>query len=202
MRHYFITTKHDKSDYFKFEETVLDKKFIFNSCDDVFSKDRLDYGSLVLIKTIIKNKDLFHGTVLDMCCGYGTIGIIISKFLGLNTEMCDINELAIDLAKLNAKENSTEISNIFVSDMWSNVNKSYDHIVSNPPIKTGKSKLLEFVDGSYSHLNEGGTLTLVIKKNLGAGSLKDYIIALYGNCEILERDKGYYILHALKNNNV
>lgn len=199
MRHYFITTKHDESEYFKFEENFLDERFVFNSCDDVFSKDRLDYGSLVLLKTIIKNKEKFSGNILDMCCGYGTIGIILNKFLKLHVDMCDINELAIDLAKLNVKENKVDIKNIFVSDMWGNVKNTYDHIVSNPPIKSGKSKLLEFVDGSHEHLNNSGTLTLVIKKNLGAGSLKDYITTLYGNCEILERDKGYYILHCVKN---
>jgi len=198
MRHYFITSEHDRSDYFKFESTFLDEKFIFNSCDDVFSKDRLDYGSLVLVKTIIKNKDLFAGNVIDMCCGYGTIGILLNKFLHLNIDMCDINALAIDLAKLNVQENKVNINNIFVSDMWNSVTSCYSHIVSNPPIKSGKAKLLEFVDGSYSHLLDNGTLTLVIKKNLGAGSLKDYIKNLFGNCEILERDKGYYILHAIK----
>lgn len=198
MRHYFITSNHEKSDYFKFEDTFLDKKFIFNSCDDVFSKDRLDYGSLVLVKTIIENKDLFSGKIIDMCCGYGTIGILLNKFLKLSIDMCDINELAIDLAKLNVKENDVNIDNVFVSDMWGSVDCKYNHIVSNPPIKSGKAKLLEFVDGSYDYLLEGGTLTIVIKKNLGAGSLKEYIKNLYGNCEILERDKGYYILHANK----
>ena len=86
MRHYFITTKHDQSDYFKFEEFFNGEKFIFNSCDDVFSKDSLDYGSLVLVKTIIKNSHLFTGSVMDMCCGYGTIGILINKFLNLHVD--------------------------------------------------------------------------------------------------------------------
>lgn len=199
MRHYFITTEHSESDFFKFNADFEGVGFSFNSCDDVFSKDELDYGSLVLVKTILKNKDLFSGSILDMCCGYGTIGILLNKFLQLPTDMCDINELAIKLAKLNVKENNVNIENVFVSDMWNNVTKKYNHIVSNPPIKSGKSKLLEFVDGSYNHLNEKGTLTLVIKKNLGADSLKKYITNLYGNCEVLERDKGYYILHSIKN---
>ena len=95
MRHYFITTKHDKSDYFKFEENFLDEKFVFNSCDDVFSKDKLDYGSLVLVKTIIKNKDIFSGKVLDMCCGYGTIGILLNKFLNLEIEQIKSIDISI-----------------------------------------------------------------------------------------------------------
>lgn len=200
MRHYFITSEHDKSDYFKFSEEVLGEKFTFNSCDDVFSKDQLDYGSLVLIKTIIKNNHLYSGEMLDMCCGYGTIGIILKKFLrDVSVDMCDINELAVDLAKLNIKENAVEVNTPFVSDMWGSVEKKYKHIVSNPPIKTGKKKLLEFVDGSYQYLLDSGSLTVVIKKNLGADSLKNYLKELFGNCDVLERDKGYYILYSVKN---
>jgi 16S rRNA (guanine1207-N2)-methyltransferase len=82
--------------------------------------------------------------------------------------------------------------------MFARVEKKYNHIVSNPPIKTGKAKLFEFVDGALEHLELNGTLTLVIKKNLGEESLKKYIISKFGNCEIWERDKGYYILHTIK----
>ena len=63
----------------------------------------------------------------------------------------------------------------------------------------GKKYLLDFVDESYENLLQDGTLTLVIKKNLGADSLKKYLISVFGNCEIWERDKGYYILHSVKN---
>ena len=82
--------------------------------------------------------------------------------------------------------------------MFEKIDLSFNHIVSNPPIKAGKKYLLQFVDGAYSHLEKDGTLTLVIKKNLGADSLKKYLIELFGNCEVWERDKGYYILHCVK----
>ena len=54
------------------------------------------------------------------------------------------------------------------------------------------------MDGAFLHLYDGGDLTLVIKKNLGADSLKKYLINKFGNCEVWERDKGYYILHSKK----
>ena len=90
------------------------------------------------------------------------------------------------------------ISNVTVGDMFNGIDKEYDHVVSNPPIKAGKKYLLAFVDGAYSHLKKGGTLSLVIKKNLGEESLRKYIISLFGNCDIWKRDKGYYILHTVK----
>jgi len=114
--------------------------------------------------------------------------------------MSDINSTAVDLAKYNVKINKCmiEVENITTGNLFENIDTKFDHIVSNPPIKAGKKYLLEFVDESYNHLNNSGTLTLVIKKNLGADSLKKYLLELFGNCEVWERNKGYYILHSCK----
>ena len=133
-----------------------------------------------------------------MCCGYGPIGIILSGYLDGCFSFSDINDTAITLTEENCKKNHVKYENIYKSDMFDDVTDCFDHIFSNPPIKTGKDKLFKFIDGSYSHLNLNGTLTLVIKKNLGEESLKKYIISLFGNCDIWERDKGYYILHTTK----
>ena len=200
FKHYFISQEHKEEDYFTFKTIFNNKEYVFRSCKDVFSKDELDYGSLVLIKTIEKHKNSFNGNILDMCCGYGTIGILISSFLNANIEMCDINTTAVELASNNVKQNKTNITQVFTSNLYENVNKVYNHIVSNPPIKVGKKVLISFIDGSYNHLEENGTLTIVIKKNLGADSTKKYMTNLFGNCNVLERDKGYYILQSKKMN--
>ena len=172
---------------------------MFKSCSDVFSKSELDYGSLVLIKTILKNQIISSGTTLDMCCGYGTIGMLVSDNVDTQVSMCDINTTAVELAQENVKKNNCKnVIKVFESNMFEKVTDIYNHIISNPPIKTGKKLLLSFVDDAYKHILDGGDLTVVIKKNLGAGSLKDYINNVFGNCEILKRDKGYYILFAKK----
>ena len=81
FRHYFISSEHDAKDFFEFKHEQLGKTFSFTSCDDVFSKNQIDYGSQVLIDTVYKLRDQYQGSILDMCSGYGTIGIILSKFL-------------------------------------------------------------------------------------------------------------------------
>ena len=200
MRHYFVATEHDESEYFTFKSNFLGENFEFKSCPDVFSKDELDYGSLVLVKSIVEHSDLFGGTIMDMCCGYGTIAILLSRFIDAKYYMSDINSTAADLARQNVKLNRCNIddANITCQNMFGNIDQQFDHIVSNPPIKAGKKYLIQFVDESFMHLNNGGTITLVIKKNLGADSLKKYLISIFGNCEVWERDKGFYILHAHK----
>ena len=200
MRHYFIDREHPASDYFSFNDEFMGNSYVFKSCSDVFSKNEFDYGSLVLVKNIISRRELFSGTLMDMCCGYGTIGILLSQYIDTQIYMSDINSTAVELAKINTKLNNSNIvdENIFVSNMFESVDIMFNHVVSNPPIKVGKKVLLSFVNSSYEHLLDEGTLTLVIKKNLGADSLKKYLIDLFGNCEIWDRDKGYYILHSIK----
>lgn len=195
--HYFTQSNHSEEDFFKFNFAYKDRQFVFTSCNDVFSKKEIDEGSLILINTLLEKSNL-DGTILDMACGYGAIGIILGKFLNKPIDMCDINSTAIKLCKINAKENLSEIGNIFESDMWQNVDEKYDHIVSNPPIKVGKKVLINFLEGLDAHLNIGGDVSIVIKKNLGADSTKKYLKEIFGNVEILERCRGYYILQAKK----
>ena len=64
MEHYFINKEHKASDYFQFTTEFLGQNYLFHSCSDVFSKNELDYGSLVLVKTVIKNYPEFHLFVL------------------------------------------------------------------------------------------------------------------------------------------
>lgn len=200
MHHYFINESHTESDYFAFNETVEGNSFTFDSCNDVFSKNCVDYGTRVLIRAIIKNRDKYYGSVLDMGCGYGALSIVLSKWLD-NCEftLCDINRTAVELAKKNKlRNNSVNIKDIFESDLYSNVEGTFDHIISNPPIKTGKSVLVNLIREGYDRLNAGGSMTLVIKKNYGADSAKKLMESLFKNSQVLNRDKGYYILYSKK----
>jgi len=198
LHHYFISSEHDEKDFFTFDHEQFGERFVFTSCDDVFSKNQIDYGSQVLINAIVKDSDKYQGHILDICCGYGTIGIILSKLLKLPFDMCDINRLAVKLANINVKNNKSMVENVFESNMWENVSRKYSHIVSNPPIKVGKKVLLDFLNGIDDHLESGGSVTIVIKKNFGADSTKKYLTEIFGNCEVMNRDKGYYILRSKK----
>jgi len=199
MQHYFIEKSHKASDYFEFEGTVADMKLKFRSCDSIFSKDEIDEGTLTLLNTVFDKLDL-KGNGLDLGCGYGVIGISIIKKLGLNCDMIDVNGTAVDLALHNLMLNGIRSgAKVFKSNGFENVTDTYDFIVTNPPIKTGKALLFELMQGCYDHLNNGGTLTLVIRKNHGEESLKKKLTEIFGNCEILKRNKGYYILHCARN---
>lgn len=195
LEHYFIEKEHKESDYFVFEEKFLNHNFKFKSCDDVFSKDRIDYGTKVLLETISKKVDV-KGKVLDIGSGYGVIGIVLSKlFDDCKITMCDINQTGVDLSKNNIElNNAKHIENVFKSDAYENVDGQFDFIITNPPIKAGKDNLLKILVGSHEKLTKGGKLIFVIKKKHGEDSIRKRLLQIFESGEILARDSGYYIL--------
>ena len=199
MEHYFIAKEHRESDYFTFKEKMFDKEFVFRSCDDIFSKDRVDYGTKVLIETVAKNFNL-SGNVLDIGCGYGAIAIVLaSLFDNANFTMCDINKTAVELSQENVKLNGIKnINKVCVSNAYEAIGKGFEYIITNPPIKAGKKNLLNILEGAYERLASGGKLVFVIKKKHGEDSIRKHLSSIYSNVEILKRDSGYYILCCTK----
>lgn len=161
----------------------------FYTDNNVFSKKYLDFGTRTLLESIDTND--ISGDVLDFGCGYGPIGIYIKKNCNCNVDMIDINERALRLAKKNAELNRVE-ANIFFSDIYSNVDKKYDFIITNPPIRVGKKILYKILFKAIDYLKEDGVLYLVINKDQGAKSLKKDLEKCY-NVTTLKKNKGFYV---------
>ncbi|WP_270346439.1 class I SAM-dependent methyltransferase [Lactococcus petauri] len=161
----------------------------------VFSKNAIDYGSRVLL-------DNFQSegakTLLDVGCGYGTLALTLAKKYGLKATLVDVNSRALDLAKKNADKNNIEVNDIFLSNIYDQVEGKFDAIISNPPIRAGKEVVHTILSDAYEHLNDGGHLTIVIQKKQGAPSAQKKMKDVFDNCEIVAKDKGYYILKSYK----
>lgn len=177
--------------YFK-KNTLL-----FDTDNGVFSKGGIDFGSNVLLQTL---PDLeAKNTLLDVGCGYGTIGLTLAKkYPNLSVEMVDVNLRAIELSKNNAVKNNISNVNIYESSCYENVDKTYDLIISNPPIRAGKKIVFEILSGSFEHLNKGGELWIVIQKKQGAESSLKYLKTIFGNVEVVNKDGGYWIIKSRK----
>jgi len=192
MSHYF-TNDYVESKENKTKCIIKDTELTLITDNGVFSKKGLDFGTRSLLETI----DNIKGQVLDFGCGYGPIGIYLKKTYDVEVDAVDINERAMNLAKKNAELNKTNI-NIFKSNIYENVNKKYDYIVTNPPIRVGKKILYQILFEAKEHLNVNGELWLVIHKDQGAKSLVKALEEKY-KVEIKNKNKGFYIICARNN---
>lgn len=195
MKHYFTDNTDIESQPIQFVFKFQEKDLLFTSDNGVFSKSMIDYGSRVLLDSFNKTTEK---SLLDVGCGYGTFGICLKKvYPDLEVDMVDINDRALKLAKLNAENNDVAI-NVYKSFIYENVEKTFDIIISNPPVRAGKDVVMSILSGAYEHLNSNGSLWIVLQKKQGAPSAKKKMIEIFENCEVVKRDKGYYILKSQK----
>ena len=90
---------------------------------------------LLVEKTITKIKKYFPNqkvSIIDLGTGSGCIAISLKKNLDATVDALDISKDALELAKINAQKNNTEI-NFINDDMTTYQGKKYDIIISNPP---------------------------------------------------------------------
>ena len=190
MGHYFVNDDNLKSEIREFKINFLNQDFVFKTDNGVFSKGELDYGTYLLLTTVL-NLDI-KGKVLDLGCGYGAIGVVISKLKNTKVTMVDVNKRAVHLSKMNVSDNKCECL-VINSDGYLNVSDKFDYIITNPPIRVGKTKLYELMIDSKNYLNENGVIYLVIRKEQGAKSfIKD--MSEYYNVNVLGKSKGFYII--------
>ena len=193
MNHYFKNDDKLKSEKRVLDLYINDNKLSFVSDVGVFSNTQIDYGSYTFLKTILKEEKVDR--LLDVGCGYGVLGITLKYLHHANVvDMVDINERAVLLTKENIEYYKFSNSNCFVSNGFESINRKYDRIVINPPIRAGKEVIYKMFDDSVNHLNENGALYIVIKKSLGAPSAMKKLSTIYKNVEIIKKDKGYYII--------
>ena len=197
MSHYFDLDENVKSQEFSVKFDIQGKHFSFISDNGVFSKDELDDGSLTLITSALK-ENLF-GRVLDLGCGIGTVGIVLKSFIdNIKVDFVDVNERALNLTRKNIDNLKLDDCNVFYSDGYKNITELYDYIITNPPIRAGKVVVYDFILNSFDHLKDNGVLLVVMRKSHGAPSAKKHLEEKFGNCEIVSRNKGFYILKSIK----
>lgn len=198
MPQYFDNNEELSHDFHQYSFSLLGEEFSFISDSGVFCKDGLDDGSRLLLETIAKT-DLGN-SILDMGCGIGPIGLLLAHFdKNRHITLVDVNRRALDCAKQNAaKLGLSSRVDIFESDVYSNINSSFSTIVTNPPIRAGKKVTYAMYAGAISHLNEGGQLILVIRKQQGASSCQEFLKTIFKEAEVVKSKKGYRILIAKK----
>ena len=183
-----------KSNIVKYKTKILNQEFYFNTDNGVFSKNKLDFGTRVLLENI-PLKDI-KGDILDVGCGYGVIGIIISKITKCHVDGVDVNKRALHLADMNKKENGVPDVTFIESNCYEKITNKYDYIITNPPIRAGKKIVYEILMEARNFLKTNGTMYIVIHKDQGAKStVKD--LEKYYDVTVLNKIKGFFVIKCI-----
>ena len=180
-----------KSNIQKYNVDILGNRYSFYTDNGVFSKEKLDFGTRVLLENIPIEK--LHGDILDVGCGYGVIDIVLGKLVDAKFLGVDVNRRALHLAEMNKKENKLSNIDFIESSCYENVSGKYDFIITNPPIRAGKKIVYEIVMGAKNYLKDEGSLFIVVRKEQGAKSMVRDLEEIY-KVEILNKVKGFFVI--------
>ena len=120
MGHYYITDSNLKSEKKEVKYTFKGVNVELYSDLGVFSKERVDFGTNVLLNSLegIDNVE----SILDVGCGYGIIGICLAKkYSSKKILMIDVNSRCINLVNENINKNKLANAKVLESNLYENV---------------------------------------------------------------------------------
>lgn len=193
--HYFSASPDSSERRKRITVTLSGRPVTLSTASGVFSGDRLDPGTSVLLRHIPDPPA--HGDVLDLGCGWGPIALS-AALAARETRVwaVDVNDRALALTRSNASD--LGLTNIVAStpdDVPPDVR--FASIRSNPPIRIGKQELHDMLLRWIPRLEPGGDGHFVVQKNLGSDSLQRWLTAALGDEYSVDRSvssKGYRVL--------
>ncbi|XNQ42964.1 methyltransferase [Georgenia phoenicis] len=193
--HYFTAQPASPGETRTLDVTLRGRAVQVRTAPGVFSGDRLDIGTRVLLDAV--PDPVPTGTLVDLGCGWGPVTLAMAAAAPqARVVAVDVNERARDLTARNAA--ALGLGNVVVADPEQAaglVAGGIDELWSNPPIRIGKEALHELLRTWLGRLAPDGRARLVVGKNLGADSLHRWIETELGlPTERLSSSKGFRVL--------
>ena len=193
--HYYTRVPQSESRPESCEYTYRGIPLTFRTDAGVFSKGEVDTDTRLLLEALPEE---MRGDILDLGCGWGVIGIAVArKWPETRVTMADVNTRALDLSRENAKQNRADVSCIESGGMAALAGRTFDAVITNPPIRAGKQVIYRMFADAAKSLNPGGALYLVIRKQQGAESAIKYLQTIFGSVEKLDRSGGFWVIRAI-----
>ncbi len=173
---------------------VAGRVYRFVAAGGVFSADRVDPGTAVLLRKAPLPGPR-GGVYLDLGTGYGPIACVLADTSEhAKVYALDVNNRALDLVRRNADTAGlgARVIPTIADDVPADV--MFDEIWSNPPIRVGKDELHQLLLTWLPRLAPDGCAYLVVAKHLGADSLQAWMEREGWQVERLASQKGYRIL--------
>lgn len=195
--HYFSSTPHSPSEPFELHARVGELELTLLSDRGVFSKDRPDAGTLLLAKRARLPET---GTVLDLGCGYGLLGIAAAlRHPGLHLTFVDLNPRAVELARKNCERYRLAQTDFAIGDAPQVLgDRCFDAILCNPPYRAGKAMVMALLQDAALRLNPGGALWIVGRTRQGIKTLARDISSWFSEIETVDISGGYRVVRCAK----
>ena len=191
QQHYYSEKQTSELKLKKINAVLREKEFEFYTGSGVFSPKRVDPATILLInKSVVKEED----KVLDLCAGYGPVGIAIKKiFPKTDVYLTDVNKRAIHLAKKNARLNKVKLT-VKSGNLYEPYkDEKFDVILVNPPIAAGRKICFKIIEDAKQYLKNGGTLQLVARHQKGGKQLEKKMQEVFGNIDVLSKKSGFRV---------
>lgn len=180
-----------------FDETIRGTTFTFHTTWGLFSPKVVDPGTRLLIDYLeVEPTD----TCLDLGCGYGPIGIAMSKLASEGTVyLCDKDFVAVRYARMNARINHRKNCEVVLSNGFDDLPSDvrFDVIASNLPAKVNKELLLIWMHEALARLNEDGRLYVVTISGIRE-FIKRSFKEIFGNYEKTKQSKAHTVSMAYR----
>jgi len=194
MGHYFSTEPEATKRRRTVEFQVHGRHYALETAGGVFSADRLDPGTAVLLRKAPPPAPETTGELLDLGCGYGPIACVLATAAPrARVWAVDVNPRARELTARNAR--ALGLANrIQVADPDQVPDLQFAQIWSNPPVRVGKADLHALLSRWLPRLAPGGVAWLVIARYLGGDSLHRWLLDQGWQTVRHASQKGYRVL--------
>lgn len=180
-----------------FRQDVLGKPFDFVSTWGIFSPEKLDEGSLMLLDYIDFKAD---DNSIDLGCGYGVLGMTASRECPNGQHLLiDKDFVAVEYAKINCQKNGLTNATVQLSNGFYHVDKSlkFSLVMSNLPAKASKEQHYLYLLDAYNAMQTGGRFYVVTINGL-RDFMKRSFTEVFGNSDKIKQGKTYTITMAVK----
>lgn len=174
--------------------TLRGREYTVTMSGGVFSADRVDKGTAVLLRKV-PEPDLRPGDLaVDLGCGWGPVTLALCAETDGDVWAVDVNERALELTQRNAKRAGFSPAVFTPEDALEALQGREIRLIwSNPPVRIGKESLHELLTTWIGKLADDGVAYIVVQRNLGADSLRSWMLEQGWGCVKVGSAKGFRV---------
>lgn len=147
----------------KIQPTVNGIELSLMTVPGLFAATAVDDGTRLLMETTpIEDGE----RVLDLCCGYGAIGVYAARVGDCEVWLSDDDAVATTCAECSLRASHVDGTVVTADCVDGIADRTFDRILCNPPTHAGDGVLSELFTGIHDVLAPDGLLTVVHHRTL------------------------------------